>query len=181
MPVQINNIVSSLPRSTNDDNVITIELRRKLYYRHGRKEQIRPEYVRRAAQYLVNCDLFKENAINLNESWDVEDVDDNIDCTCDGGVADGEEEQTVNPGGTETLLDDNQDVIVMAPGEGHVPISLLFDKNLKELALIKVHCGIKRDFKIKLTHAEVIKSEISRYNRRAVRPDYLFTALKNNK
>lgn len=179
VPVQINNIVSALPRSTNDDNVITVELRRKLCYRHGRKEQIRPEYVRRAAQYLVNCDLFKENAINLNESWDVEEVDDNIECTCDGGVAkEGEEEETVNPGGTETLLDDNQDVIVMAPGEGHVPKSLLFDENLEELAFIKVHCGIKRDFKIKLSHAEVIKSEISRCDRRAVRPDYLFTALK---
>lgn len=66
----------------------------------------------------------------------------------------------------------------MAPGEGKKPISLLFDQHLEELAFIKVHCGVERKFNVNLSHSEITRSEISRNDRRAVRPDYLFTALK---
>ncbi|XP_047999641.1 uncharacterized protein LOC125236759 [Leguminivora glycinivorella] len=183
VPVLVNNMVSALPRSVNDDNVITVELKRRFCYRHGRKEQVRPEFVRRAAQYLVQCELFQENGVALNVSWAGNDPENETRCTCDADAIDEEtvdptEGVELNPGGTETLLDDNQDVIVLAPGEGQRPISLLFDEHLEELAFIKVHCGVKRDFKINLRHSEIIKSEISRQDRRAVRPDYLFTALK---
>ncbi|CAG4978794.1 unnamed protein product [Parnassius apollo] len=109
----------------------------------------------------------------------------NHPCSCCGRLwhknpeSNVDEIPDVNPGGTETLLDENQDLtIVMAPGEGERPISLLFDRHLEELAFIKVHCAIERKYLVNLSHSEVTRSEISRNDGRAVRPDYLFTALK---
>ncbi|CAG5050266.1 unnamed protein product [Parnassius apollo] len=181
VPVKINNMVKALPRSINDDNVITVELKRKFCYKHGRKEQVRPEIIRRAAEYLVTCDLFRTYGIELEGSWTNNETEDTVECTCSSPEQESnvDEIPDVNPGGTETLLDENQDLsIVMAPGEGERPISLLFDRHLEELAFIKVHCAIERKYLVNLSHSEVTRSEISRNDRRAVRPDYLFTALK---
>lgn len=182
IPVKINNMVRALPRSINDDNIITVELKRKFCYKHGRKERVRPEIVQRAAEYLVKCDLFRKYAIELEQSWISNEPEDTVECTCespDQEESNVDEILDVNPGGPETLLDDNQDVtIIMAPGEGERPISLLFDQHLEELAFIKIHCGVARQFHVNLSHSEITRSEISRNDRRAVRPDYLFTALK---
>ncbi|CAG4973517.1 unnamed protein product [Parnassius apollo] len=181
VPVKINNMVKALPRSINDDNVITVELKRKFCYKHGRKEQVRPEIIRRAAEYLVTCELFRTYGIELEGSWTNNEPEDTVECTCSSPEQESnvDEIPDVNPGGTETLLDENQDLtIVMAPEEGERPISLLFDRHLEELAFIKVHCAIERKYLVNLSHSEVTRSEISRNDRRAVRPDYLFTALK---
>ncbi|CAG5042961.1 unnamed protein product [Parnassius apollo] len=181
VPVKINNMVKALPRSINDDSVITVELKRKFCYKHGRKEQVRPEIIRRAAEYLVTCDLFRTYGIELEGSWTNNEPEDTVEYTCSSPAQESnvDEIPDVNPGGIETLLDENQDLtIVMAPGEGERPISLFFDRHLEELAFIKVHCAIERKYLVNLSHSEVTRSEISRNNRGAVRPDYLFTALK---
>ncbi|CAG5050327.1 unnamed protein product [Parnassius apollo] len=163
-------MVKALPRSINDDNVITVELKRKFCYKHGRKEQVRPEIIRRAAEYLVTCDLFRTYGIELEGTWTNNEPEDTVECTCSSPEQESnvDEIPDVNPGGTETLLDENQDItIVMAPGEGERPIPLLFDRHLEELALIKVHCAIERKYLVNLSHSEDTRSEISRNDRRA--------------
>lgn len=101
-------------------------------------------------------------------------------CTCDelnNETENNNEDEDVNPGGNETLL--NQDfTLIIAPGEGKQPLSLIFDEHMEELAFVKIYCGQKREFKVKLSHMDITKSEISREDRRAVHSDYLFTALK---
>lgn len=72
-------------------------------------------------------------------------------------------------------------VIIMAPEEVQIPLSLIYDENLKELAFIKIHCDEKRCLKVKVSNMDIIKSEIIRFNRRAIRPDYLFTAVKKTR
>lgn len=182
VPVQVNTMVSALPRHIRDDNVITVELKRKLCYEHGRKEIIRPEKVRAAATYLTQTELFQELGICYNESWESDvdhETDANVECTCEMDMDVQPAEMPVSPGNTETLLDEEQDVVItMAPGEGRKPICLIDDLYLEELAFIKIFGGEKRKYDKKLSHSDVIKSEISRFDRRAMRVDYLFTALK---
>ncbi|CAG4958472.1 unnamed protein product [Parnassius apollo] len=101
VPVKINNIVKALPRSINDDNVITVELKRKFCYKHGPKEQ--------AAEYLVTCDLFRTYGIELEGSWTNNEPEDTVECTCSSPEQESnvDEIPDVNPGSTETLLDEN--------------------------------------------------------------------------
>ncbi|CAD7078400.1 unnamed protein product [Hermetia illucens] len=99
------------------------------------------------------------------------------ECTCN--ELDRRDENSINPGGGETLLDsENEYTLVMAPGEGKKALSIIYDENMDELGFTKVQCGQKRIFEVRLSHLDIIKSEVSREDRRAVRPDYLFTALK---
>lgn len=183
--VYLDTMISALPRDLNDTNVITIELKRKMCYKHGRKEQIRPQKVRKAASYLVHTELFLEKGIILNENFknstdeeiidfNNEDKEEEKECTCETININEEDLMTEKQ---ETLIDD-QMTIIIAPGEGQTPLSLIYDENLEEMAFIKVHCGQKRKFKVTLSHSDIIKSEITRYDRRAIRSDYLFTALK---
>jgi len=125
-------MVSALPRHVSDSHIITLVLKQKMCYKHGRQERIRPAIVREAAKYLVQTDLFKELKITYDDNWEYDDeVDDDDDrtdnnkCTCEL-----EEliDEPVNPGNAETLHDNEQDVvIIMAPGEGKYPLSLLYD------------------------------------------------------
>jgi len=179
--VPVDKMVSALPRLRNDDHIITVELKRKMCYKHGRKERVRPHKVRAAASYLVNTELFRAKNITLSEHCLDETVEDEP-CTCVNGEAVGEieDEEELIPGAHETLVMNDEDLtITMAPGEGQRPLSLAYDDCFEELAFIKIHCGQKRKFKVELSAFEVINSEISRVDRRAVqRPDYLFSALK---
>lgn len=99
-------MVRALPRSINDDNSITVELKRKFCYRHGRKERVRPEIIRRAAEYLVTCDLFRKYDIELEDSWTNNELEETVECTCqsrDVEECNVDETVVVNPGGPETL------------------------------------------------------------------------------
>ncbi|CAD7078337.1 unnamed protein product [Hermetia illucens] len=180
VPVEVDTMVSVLPRSSSDHHVISVELKRKMCYQHGRKEIIRPEKVRQAASYLTNGKFFQDLGIRLNDAWSDDTMSENTsepsqECTCN--IRDQQEEELINPDGGETMLDsENNYTLVMAPGEGKIPLSLIYDENMEELGFIKIHCGEKRIFKVKLSHLDVIKSELSREDRRAVRADYLFTA-----
>lgn len=96
-------------------------------YKHGRKEVIRPEKVRAAARYLTQTELFREHNIAYDESWgnDVSMDETVVDTECTCEMENQFEQMPVNPGNTETLLDTEQDVIIMALGEGKRPIVYL--------------------------------------------------------
>ncbi|XP_046974744.1 uncharacterized protein LOC124541014 [Vanessa cardui] len=180
VPVDVNTMISALPRHPSDNHIITIELKRRMCYKHGRKERIRPDVIREAAKYLVQTDLFKKIGIKYDEEWIYDDQSDDENClekcTCDVLA---QEEKNINPGNVETLLDNEKDVtITMAPGEGNQPRSLIYDEYMEELGFIKIHGGVERKFKINLSNSEIMKSEITRFDRRAMRADYLFTLLK---
>ena len=53
-------------------------------------------------------------------------------------------------------------------------MSLLADDNVEELSFPAIHCGQKRQLKIKLSYNDIVKSEIRRYDRRCCDPVKLF-------
>lgn len=79
----------------------------------------------------------------------------------------------------ETMLD-SATVVEFAPGEGQIPLSILRDENCEELAFPSIwfgHSRIRAE-NVKLSYTELIKSELRRSDRRAVRADHLFFAHK---
>ncbi|CAD7078730.1 unnamed protein product [Hermetia illucens] len=114
-------MVSILPRVSSDNHIITVELKRKMCCKHGRKELIRPDKVRQAASYLTNGNFFQDLGITLNDTWSndvpIEDISEGSgECTCN--IDDRQEDELVNAAGGETMLDLEHDyTLVMAPGE----------------------------------------------------------------
>ena len=76
IPADIVTTVKSLPRMTEENATIQVDLKRHLKYKHAiMSENVRPEKLRQAASYLVqNSPLFKEYGIQYNSSWTPQDT-----------------------------------------------------------------------------------------------------------
>jgi hypothetical protein len=77
----------------------------------------------------------------------------------------------------ETLLD-LRDGLEFAPAEGQIPISLFFDKNAEEQSFPSIFAGYPRMISAFISYIKIIRSELQRRDRRAVRPDHLLYVLK---
>ncbi|CAF1444646.1 unnamed protein product, partial [Rotaria sordida] len=166
-------------------------------------ETIRPKVVHTAIKYFVEQELYKDEGIVISNNWLNEysnerenfvvndedkkfvenentgkgfDDDDNWN-ECD--------DKPINPGATETLLndeiDDQNDIgIKFAPGENNKPISILMDLKVDELTFPKIYCGKQRKIKpnVKLTYAKIAKSELRMFDRRCGRVSKLFFTYK---
>ena len=76
---------------------------------------------------------------------------------------------------TDTLLDSmNPDDIAIrfAPGEGQMPLSIIYDNNCEELSFPEIYCGNEITNLVRPT--DRIKSELRMYDPRACRPSKIF-------
>ncbi|XP_050296321.1 uncharacterized protein LOC126736136 [Anthonomus grandis grandis] len=90
-----------------------------------------------------------------------------------------EEEEPLNPGGQETLLDKcNLENICFAPGEGKTPIHLMLDQFSDELSFPTLFCGHAKQFLIKFSYSEQTKIQLQHKDRRFARTDYLLYTFK---
>ncbi|KAI8118336.1 hypothetical protein CVS40_9996 [Lucilia cuprina] len=193
VPIQVDNVVSVLPRTFNQTEVIQVHLKRRLEYNHSfMTETIRPAKIFNAIRYLINTELYQKHKISIAEDWlnnvglseevpflanaedqelvqDLAAINSNIDVI-----------QELNP--QETLLDnipmENIPLsrISIAPGEGKRPLDLLMDEDAEELSFPTIYCGIKRLCEASV--AKVIRSEIRRYDRRCARVDKVLYSYK---
>jgi len=90
----------------------------------------------------------------------------------------------LNPGGDETLILETEDtslnnyIIKIAPAEHMNPISALQDKQCEAKSFPKIYGGEEREFKIKVSHVDIAKSEARMYDRRACNPTKLLYSCK---
>lgn len=68
--------------------------------------------------------------------------------------------------------------IILAPGEGKIPLSILFDEYAEEASFCALSLGQLREFKTKITYKEQAKSALRLYNRNAARIDKLLYMYK---
>ncbi|KAL7726146.1 hypothetical protein ACLKA6_002616 [Drosophila palustris] len=88
------------------------------------------------------------------------------------------EAEELNPGGQETLLENNDHVhnvgiprIAIAPGEGQRPLDVILNVDA-ELAFPSIYAGIKRQSSE--TFTTIVRSELRNVDRRGCRTDKLF-------
>ncbi|XP_050339187.1 uncharacterized protein LOC126765663 [Bactrocera neohumeralis] len=200
IPISVNNVVTSLPRTFDQTHVIQIHLRRRMEYNHDyMTDTIRPAKVMEALRFLVNTPLYREHNIHINENWisgfnNQEEVPFVASAEDDRLVQSLYEEQTshnnhtdipiapvpaeLNPGSQETLLDnipiENMEYnrLVIAPGEGQRPIDIVQDNNSEELSFGTIYVGQKRT--CSETYSKIVRSEIRRFDRRACTIPKLF-------
>ena len=188
VPIDIEQSVNILPREFDRTSTIQLAFKRRLQYKGSYiREWVRPHAVYRAAEYLVKQPLYQEEGIGVSLDFLARHELDN-EFVVDGKEVEAEEEKeqdmanddweetngeqdVLNPEDEQTLL---KEAIPFAPGEGNTPKSLLGDDNVEELSFPAIHCGQKRQLKIKLSYNDMVKSEIRRYDRRCCDPVKLF-------
>ena len=203
VPMNVDTNVSVLPRTFSDTQTIQLKLMRQMKNKNAfMYETIRPKVVYTAVKYLVEQELYKDEGIVISTNWlnqhsnerenfivNDEDKKAHQDETSEDSDDDDNwnesDEEPVNPGATETLLNDetadqNDVGIKFAPAENNRPISILMDLKADELTFPKIYCGKARKIKehTKLTYAKIAKSELRMFDRRCGRISKLFFTYK---
>ena len=193
VPIDVNTTVSALPRLPRDTQVVYVQLMRRMRdQRPYAFAGVRPSVVLRAARYLVNTPLYRKHNIALDENWlesfaedmareqqrvaelEMSDVDDPDGEQADAWGEETEEERQIMEL-QETLLDDiilPDTGVRIAPGEGRVPLSLLFDEDVEELSFPTIYAGQLRQSRVSLSQR--IKAEARMHDRRCANPTKMF-------
>ncbi|KAK3916797.1 NADPH-Fe(3+) oxidoreductase subunit alpha [Frankliniella fusca] len=147
VPIDIDTTVKSLPRNVNDSHMIHVRVARKMeYVRDYMSGIVRPKLLYDAAKKFVTKPLPREEHIQLNENWVLNN-------NCNEDMYPSDDEEFVRNTIYETMLtSDNlssafngllDEGLRIAPAEGYVPTSILFDENCEYLAFPKVFGGFK--------------------------------------
>ena len=160
VPTDLKRITQALPRSCNDSHLITIALKRRLSDKGAYKEQhIRPAVVNKALDYLIRTNHLYSNVRISNdwetiskstdpELWDLLTKDDtdfvvhNSDDENSDSLLERQTEQIHKEGAPNPTVMHDIDgasvsidkIIDVAPGEGHIPVSLHVEPDCEALA-----------------------------------------------
>ncbi|CAF4968245.1 unnamed protein product [Rotaria sp. Silwood1] len=184
VPMNVDTNVSILRRTFSDTQTIQLKLMRQMKNKNAfMYETIRPKVVHTAVKYLVEQELYKDEGIVISNDWlnqhfserenfIVNDEDkkinenENTKGSDDDDNWDECDDEPINPGATETLLNDeiadqNDTGIKFASAENNRPISILMDLKVDELTFPKIYCGKRRKIKenTKLTYAKTAKND----------------------
>ncbi|KAG5666323.1 hypothetical protein PVAND_014358 [Polypedilum vanderplanki] len=202
VPIDVRKTIESIPARPDDCGVIELSLKRKTAYKsHYMKERVRPGAIWKAAQLLCNTELYKQEGITLNHTYESQDMNlqlpessENIESNIETSIvpnselrqtdteavpSNNDEENYIQE---ETLLDSNEG-INFAPGEGQIPIPMFLDKYCEELAFPTIFFGTARKSQptgVRLSYEDIVKSELQRYDRRACRADHLLFVHKKS-
>lgn len=204
VPVDIDEMVSRLPRPYSETSTVLLRLKRKMIYSHHyMQEKICPKAVIDAAAYLVTQPLYIEKKITLSDNWLTDEAMHGfpvIDCLEPNAGVDYIEEHTDPSNLTlageidvevadeelfaaeqESMIDNDSNLtIAMAPGENKLSKHILFDDDAEELAFPTIYCGNKRRLNRKLSYSDIAKSEIRRFDRRCARVEKIFYMYKKS-
>ncbi len=187
VPVDHNVIVRALPRQFSETETIQIKFMRRLEYQKPMMfDKISPFKVYSALLYLTKKELFKRNNIKINDDFlesqnnreidFVVDQSDNVREDSIVDVIDNNEDiaQAKYAAELETIdhfaYDGNEeDTLLVAPGEGQFSISVNQDKFSEELTFLKIYggespCPYLHD--PKYTYQQICKSEQRRFDNR---------------
>ncbi|GFW62552.1 ATP-dependent DNA helicase [Trichonephila clavipes] len=196
VPITLNQTVSTLPKNINDTATVHVKLKRRLKFKSDYMYRvINPKRVFEAASFLMKTPLYQSQEVSLDLDWyekfEKESFGPGSNCVVEMNSEEEEEiemddidwendpfdndEDCPNPAPVETVIQGDvstQMGLAIAPGENKLPISLVFDDVGEELSYPKIYCGELRHFTRAKppTYAEIIKSELRRYDRRGTTP-----------
>lgn len=192
VPADVTSTVKKLPRLLSENETIPLKFKRSMSFKHSMAfERIRPNKVLAATKWLIqNSSLFRAEGIELNESWNCQDVETEEESESNSNstlTANSVEESIIEAwteegsveerptGNMDTMMQSvdfrefNQ-VLSIAPGENFSPLSIFQDKNAEFLAFPTIYCGEARpDNKFRsvpLHYSTICKWELRNVDRR---------------
>lgn len=183
-------MIKILPRAIDNTQTIQIKFMRKMEYKNP-SIRVRPKKILEAVEYLSQKQLFKDHDIQISTNWynnqnmvdfvlnkeDVDNSDTNIINDDDDYWDERDDFEKQECGNTDTLLEDFSTSVA---GEGHIPLSILYDKDNEELSFPTIYAGERRNLKTNMSITNIYKSEIRRYDRRACCVPKLFYMFKKS-
>ena len=174
VPVDVDEMVSCLPRKLSDDCAININIKKNLFHKSTYLSgYVNKGNVRAWLQYPVRQAPYKHYNIttDFTELEDlVEDRNDDIEIMDVNVVPDSEIISTRQ----NTLMWDEDKCLTIAPGQHRQPTNVVFDKHAEELSFPQIYYGVDRRFN--LPHSPslytIATSEIRRKDRRGVTSEH---------
>ena len=185
IPIEIGKLAHTLPNNLIENDTITVKLKRRLCYKNSVLcENIRPNNIIQALKYLLdNSKLYKQYNINIDKHW-LQNFSSNNNRSCfqlydknknninhtskeeeDEVEEEEDNDETPNAPSINTLLtdkkiDNNINIICIAPGEGQKPI--FTDDDTEYLCFPTIFCGQRRNENKyhRLHKTEIFKYEI---------------------
>ncbi|OXA54149.1 ATP-dependent DNA helicase PIF1 [Folsomia candida] len=190
VPNDMDIVAKVIPRRFDETSTVQVQLKRRMSYKHPYMFQtIRPYKVFHAANYLVRTELYKKENVFLSSDWansastdtveyivnpdDATESNTDFESIQELSISDKDQAEDNDAPLTETLIQEEQMIMAVAPGEGMRPLSLLMDLDAEELSFPTIYCGIKRKLNpnANLSYTDIAKSELRRYDPRCRRAD----------
>ena len=182
VPVDVDEMITCLPRKLSDDATINVNRKKNLFH----SSVYLSGYVNKGAvkawlQYLVRQPLYKFYDIKTDfaelDSLPESKEDDDIEEVEANGVPDSE----LIAARQSTFMWNEDECLTIASAQNKVPVNVIFDKYAEELSFPQIYFGMCRQFKTE-THPSpyaFATSEIRRRDRRGATPDeILFMSMK---
>uniref|UniRef100_A0A8D8UR91 ATP-dependent DNA helicase n=1 Tax=Cacopsylla melanoneura TaxID=428564 RepID=A0A8D8UR91_9HEMI len=197
--IDVNEMLTVLPRSFDEMSTIQVQLKRhfqhKSYYMF---ETIRPAAVCDALRYLRNTPLYIKHDIKIDDKYlevysgtqaEIDFVVENMDLEIGEPriniePTEEEMESDEDTGEEVMLLDRNtvaqgqENIHIIAPGQGKNPVAPQFIENFDELCFPKIFCGHGFNIPRNITYNDRAKSECRRVDRRSCNPERLLFMAK---
>jgi len=181
VPVDVDEMVTCLPRKLSDDGTIKVNIKKNLLH----KSVYLSGYVNKGAvktwlQYLVQQPLYKLYNIktDFTELNDLPEMkDDYIETTDMNVIPDSE----IIAARQSTFMWDEEKCLHIAPGQNKIPLNVIFDTYAEEISFPHIYFGVGRKFKndTQPTQYTIATSEIRCRDRRGVTPNHiLYMAMK---
>ena len=191
VPVDVNTMVQSLPRSLDDDFAFNVNLKRNIIHKTSDISGfVKKSYVESWLRFLVQQPLHKHYEIKID--WTVFKnpiSDESFQNTSDNGIeslnANEAPESELIHAMQQTMMWNEEHCLDIAPGQHRTPESLLFDEFAEELSFPSINFGVARNIQsndtnsVRSTAYTMCMSEIPRRDRRGATPQHvLYMAMK---
>lgn len=192
IPVDVDQMVSTLPRMLDDDQAFNVNIKRhqihKSSYLSG---YVTKGVVKEWLRYLLTTELYKLYNVRVDASFfDHFGKRSALEASCSSNGDDiealveslEERDSTAHElllAKQHTLMWSEEKYLDIAPGMKIQPLSLLYDEHAEELSFPSIYFGTARRFKVSVTPYVIASSEIRRTDRRGVTPEHvLYMAAK---
>ncbi|XP_049514317.1 uncharacterized protein LOC119432693 [Dermacentor silvarum] len=184
VPVDVNTMVTSLPRHLHDDHAINVHIKRHVIHKSSYLTGIvKKRTVKAWLRYLHTTPLYKQYNVVIDQNFlnETDEVinghatDDMIE-SCERDASDYD----MMLAQQHTMLWNEDKYLSLCPGANQVPLSLLFDEHAEELSFPAIYLGQPRTFTVdRVTAFMLASSEIRRKDRRGATPQHiLYMAMK---
>jgi hypothetical protein len=188
VPVDVNTMVTSLPRQLDDDHAFNVNIKRQLVHKSTYLSGfVKKSVVKVWLRFLLNQPLYK--LYNIQVDWTLLDMNNSSFVTKDNNkianIDSLDVEQVhaceMSVARQHTLLWDEDCCLNIAPGQNSIPMNLIYDRHAEELSFPAIYYGQARIFNktVNVTPYMMATSEIRRRDRRGVTPQHiLYMAMK---
>ena len=175
VPVDVQNMVSTLPRALSEDEAFNVSLKKHIIHKSSAYVGlVKRGEVKAWLDHLQTTQPYIANHISID--WSRFSVQ-------DSGVLEAQEiEEIENESEAELLLAQQQTVLwnedkclCIAPGQTSIPCSLLYDEYAEELSFPDIYYGVLRVFspELRVTWFMMMTSEVRRKDRRGAGPEHI--------